>query len=66
MITLIILFLVIIGVIPMIGITKKHNQIALETGVVCQADVNLDGVEVTAPDFTQLRPLKEMLRPWNS
>jgi len=64
-ITLIVLLLVILGVIPMIGVTRKHNQIALETGVVCPLDVNLDGQEITAPDFASLTSDGENARPWN-
>lgn len=64
-ITEIILLLVIIGVIPMIGITRKHNKIALETGVVCPLDVNLDGEEILAPDFSSLITGENKSRPWN-
>lgn len=64
-ITLILLFLVIIGVVPMIGVTKKHNKIALETGVVCPLDVNLDGVEVSAPDFQSIASTEDNSKPWN-
>ncbi len=64
-VTLIIMILVILGVIPMIGITKKHNQQALETGIVCTAEVNLDGVEVTAPDFASLIAEDKGAKPWN-
>lgn len=64
-ITLIIVFLVAIGVIPLIGITKKHNQIAMETGVVCPVDVNMDGQELTAPDENFLMAHKSTSKPWN-
>ncbi len=64
-ITLIVMLLVIIGVIPMIGITKKHNQIAQETGIVCPQDVNLDGAEITAPDFHSIVSAEGNAKPWN-
>jgi Na+/H+ antiporter NhaC len=64
-ITLIILLLVIIGVIPMIGITRQHNKIAQETGVVCPIDVNLDGEEITAPDFHSIVDNGGTAKPWN-
>lgn len=50
-ITLIVMALVIIGVIPKIGITKKHFELAEETGIVCPAEVSYDGKEIVAPDF---------------
>lgn len=50
-ISLIIMALVIIGVIPKIGITKKHFELAEETGIVCPAEVSYDGKEIVAPDF---------------
>lgn len=64
-ITLILLFLVIIGVVPMIGITREHNRIAQETGVVCSLDVNLDGTEITAPDFKSIATTDGKAKPWN-
>jgi tetracycline resistance efflux pump len=64
-VTLIMMLLVIIGVVPMIGVTKKHNQIAQETGVVCPIDVNLDGVEIVAPDFASLVNQDGKAKPWN-
>lgn len=64
-ITLIILLLVILGVFPLLGVTKKHNQIAQETGVVCPMDVNMDGVELTAPDFQSILDHEGKARPWN-
>ena len=64
-ITLIIMLLVIIGVIPMMGITRKHNKIALETGVVCSSDVNLDGEEIVAPDFASIVSSDNKAKPWN-
>ena len=64
-ITLILMLLVIIGVIPMIGITKKHNQIAQETGIVCPIDVNMDGEEIKAPDFHSIVGNDGKAKPWN-
>lgn len=64
-ITLVVLILVIVGVIPKIGITKKHDQIAQETGVVCPADVNLDGKEILAPDFASILGENNNAKPWN-
>lgn len=64
-ISLILLFLVIIGVVPMMGITRKHNKIALETGVVCTIDVNLDGEEIVAPDFLSIASTDKKSKPWN-
>lgn len=64
-ITLAILLLVILGVIPMIGITKKHNKEALETGIVCSTEVNLDHVEIKAPDDASLTEEDQSAKPWN-
>jgi Na+/H+ antiporter NhaC len=64
-ITLIIVFLVVIGVMPLIGITKKHNQIAQESGIVCPVDVNLDGQEILAPDATYVLEHETNSKPWN-
>lgn len=64
-IALIVLILVISGVIPKIGIIKKHEKIAMETGVVCPVDVNLDGVEIQAPDFASIAGENSKAKPWN-
>jgi len=64
-ISLIILFLIIIGVFPLLGVTKKHDQIAQETGVVCPLDVNMDGAEITAPDFHSIVDTEGKAKPWN-
>lgn len=64
-ITLVLLLLVILGIVPMIGITRKHNQIAQETGIVCPLDVNLDGHEIAAPDFSTLIEADSKAKPWN-
>ena len=64
-ISLVVLILVIIGVIPKIGLIKKHDKIAQETGVVCPADVNLDGAEIQAPDFASIMGGNHKARPWN-
>ena len=64
-IALIVLLLVIAGVLPKMGIIKKHDQLARETGVVCPADVNLDGNEITAPDFASLLGEDNKAKPWN-
>lgn len=64
-ISLILLFLVIMGVVPLMGITKKHNEIAQETGVVCPLDVSMDDVEITAPDFALLENQGTKANPWN-
>lgn len=64
-ISLILMLLIIIGVVPMIGITRKHNQIAQESGVVCPLDVSLDGVEITAPDFQSISSNDGNAKPWN-
>lgn len=45
---LIICLLLIIGIFPLLGITKKDNELANETGVICTAERNLDGVELRA------------------
>ncbi|MDR3294572.1 MAG: L-2-amino-thiazoline-4-carboxylic acid hydrolase [Clostridiales Family XIII bacterium] len=47
-ITLVVLLLVILGVIPLIGITRKDSRIAAETGVVCTREQSIDDVELTA------------------
>ncbi len=64
-ITLIVLILVILGVIPKMGVIKKHDKIAMETGVVCTTDVSLDGVEIQAPDFESIIGENSKARPWN-
>ena len=64
-IALIVLFLVVLGVIPLVGITKKHNQLAQETGIVCSAEVNLDGHEILAPDFSSIMIEGQKPKPWN-
>ena len=64
-IMLALLLLVIFGVFPLIGVTKKHNQIALETGVVCSADVNMDGEEITAPSLVEAAADGIRPTPWN-
>jgi Na+/H+ antiporter len=64
-ITLIVLVLVVLGVIPKIGIIKKHDKIAEETGVVCPIDVSLDGVEIQAPDFALIFGSENKAKPWN-
>lgn len=64
-ITLIVLILVILGVIPKLGVIKKHDRIAQETGVVCSADVNLDGKVIEAPDFASIVGENNQARPWN-
>lgn len=59
------LLLVILGVVPMIGITKKHSLEALQTGIVCSADVNADGKEIVAGDFDEIQKLAQGCKPWN-
>lgn len=59
------LLLVILGVVPMIGITKKHSLEALQTGIVCSADVNADGQEIVAGDFSEIQKLAQGCKPWN-
>ena len=58
---LVVTFLLILGVIPQIGLTKKHSQIAGETGVVCQKEVSMDAVEITAAACEAGKDGK----PWN-
>ncbi len=66
-ISLIIMALVILGVIPMIGITKKHAQLAEETGIVCPAEVSYTGEDILAPDFETIQKENEgkKAHPWN-
>lgn len=64
-ITLVVLILVILGILPKIGIVKEHDRIAQETGIVCTADVNLDGAEIQAPDFESIIGENSSARPWN-
>ncbi|WP_130861080.1 Na+/H+ antiporter NhaC family protein [Bacilliculturomica massiliensis] len=66
-IALIVMVLVILGVIPEIGITRKHAQLAKETGIVCTAEVSLDGKEIVAPDFEAIMKENTGLKaqPWN-
>ncbi|MDR0851489.1 MAG: hypothetical protein LBN36_03225 [Clostridiales Family XIII bacterium] len=46
-ISLVVCLLLVLGVLPMIGLIKKDNQLAKETGVVCSVERNLDGAEIT-------------------
>ncbi len=62
---LVLILLIIIGIFPMIGITRKHNLIAKETGVVCPEDISLDGEEITAPDFSSVVSNEGKAKPWN-
>lgn len=66
-ITLIIMALVIIGVIPKIGLTKKHFELAQETGIVCPAEASYDGEDIMAPDFEAIMAENEGQKatPWN-
>ena len=64
-ISLALLLLVALGVIPLIGVTKKHNKIAQETGVVCSLSVSMDGEEITAPDFQLISGRDGTAKPWN-
>lgn len=50
-ILLAIVLLVIFGVFPLIGRTRKDNKLAMETGVVCSAEVSDKDADVLAPDF---------------
>jgi Na+/H+ antiporter NhaC len=45
--SIILVLLVILGVFPLIGLTKKDNKIALETGVVCTPEENLHDEEIS-------------------
>ena len=45
-IMLLILFLVAIGIFPLIGAVKKDNQLALESGVVCRAECSLTDADI--------------------
>ena len=47
-ILLLICFLIIIGVFPLLGITKKDNELAMQTGIVCSKEESLDGKELHA------------------
>ena len=49
-ISLIICLLVIMGVIPLLGITRKDQKYAEETGIVCTAERNADGNAITSND----------------
>jgi Na+/H+ antiporter NhaC len=49
-IALLVCLFVIIGVIPMIGITRKDNQLAAETGVVLSRERSMDDVEIKSTD----------------
>jgi Na+/H+ antiporter NhaC len=49
-ISLILLFFVIIGVLPMVGITRKDNKLALESGIVMTKERSMDDVEINASD----------------
>ena len=66
-ISLVIMALVILGVVPELGITRKHSKLAKETGVVCTAEVSLDGEEIVAPDFEAIMKENTGLKaqPWN-
>ena len=62
-IMLIVLFLVVIGVIPLIGLVKKHTRIAEETGVVCLTEVNMDGKEIVSAPYAADE--SKSPKPWN-
>ena len=49
-ILLLICFLIIIGVFPLIGLTRKDNEVAVKTGIVCSKEENLEGNELYADD----------------
>ena len=49
-ILLIICLLVILGVFPLIGVTRKDNKLALEEGIVCTEERSLDGKEIRCDD----------------
>lgn len=61
-ILLIIVFLVIIGVVPMMGVTRTHNRIALEQGIVCTKEVSADGEEIRSIEFENEGDVKN--NPW--
>ncbi len=62
----IVVLLVILGVIPLMGITKKHNQLALETGIVIPAGVGFDNDEPYKPDgFEESDEELKKAKPWN-
>lgn len=48
----IVCFLVIIGVIPLMGITRRDQKYADETGILCTPEINLDGQEIRVPEDT--------------
>ena len=64
-ISLAILLLVILGVIPLIGITKKHSLEAIQTGIVCSAEVNADDQEIVSGDFEEIQKMAQGCKPWN-
>lgn len=49
-ISLVICILVILGVFPLLGITKEDNNYAAETGIVCTKERSADNVEITCQD----------------
>lgn len=65
--TVIIIVLVILGVIPKLGITKEHFELAERTGIVCPAEAAYDGKEIVAPDFEAIKKENagQNAHPWN-
>lgn len=62
-ISLAVVLLVIFGVIPMLGVTKKHARIAAEQGIVCPPEASYTGEAIQAPDFESiLAEMKERRR----
>ncbi len=64
-IMLAILLLVILGVLPMIGITKKHSLQAIQTGIVCDRETNIDGEEIRSGSYEEIIKQAENCKPWN-
>lgn len=66
-ISLAVVLLVIFGVIPMLGVTKKHALLAEENGIVCPAEASYTGEPIKAPDFEAILAENEgkKAHPWN-
>jgi Na+/H+ antiporter NhaC len=56
--SLLVCLLVIIGLIPMIGITRKDSKLAVETGVVLSKDRSMDDIEINLENEQEVTDLK--------
>ena len=64
-ITLIIMCLVVLGVLPMIGISAKHRRLAEETGILASTEVALDGKAIMAQEMDEQEESQIKAAPWS-